>query len=84
MTINPDTFKLVEESLAALGYDGPVSLSCDDSKLFPGFRLYWDAKENSHFLVGGTGPPMRVANPDSLKELIKDQSLEKAKKVNSR
>ena len=82
MIITAETFRLVEEVLAALGYDGLVSLSCDDSKLFPAFRLYWDAKENSHFLVGGTGPPLRVTNPDRLKKLIKDQSLEKAKKVN--
>ena len=82
MIITAETFRLVKEALAALGYDGPVSLSCDDSKLFPAFQLYWDAKENLHFLVGGTGPPLCVTNPDCLKELIEDQSLKKAKKVN--
>ena len=57
-------------------------LSCNDSKCFPAFWLYWDANKKLHFLVGGTGLPLCAANPDCLKELIRDQSLEKAKKVN--
>ncbi|KAJ7691884.1 hypothetical protein B0H17DRAFT_1133424 [Mycena rosella] len=34
MQISKRTFTLVQEHLAALKYDGPVALSCDDTKLF--------------------------------------------------
>jgi hypothetical protein len=81
MTICDQSFKLVDEHLNALGYDGPVGLSCDDTKLFPAWRLYWDAKKKSHFLVGGLGEPLRVADPEHLKEMIDDAKLAKATKV---
>lgn len=80
-TICDKSFELVDAHLSALGYNGPVGLSCNDTKLFAAWRLYWDAKENSHFLVGGTGEPLRVADPDSLKEMINDAGLAKAMKV---
>jgi hypothetical protein len=81
MTICDRSFQLVDEHLGALGYSGPVGLSCDDTKLFPAWRLYWDAKKKSHFLVGGIGEPMRVADPERLKEMIEDAKLTKATKV---
>jgi hypothetical protein len=81
MTICDRTFQLVDEHLSALGYDGPVGLSCDGTKLFLAWRLYWDAAQNAHFLVGGSGEPMHVADPDNLKEMINDLNLTKATKV---
>ena len=81
MTICDRTFQLVDEHLGALGYDGPVGLSCDDTKLFPSWRLYWDAKKKYLFLVGGIGEPMHVADPERLKEMINDAELVKATKV---
>jgi hypothetical protein len=83
MTICDRTFELVEEQLAALEYKGPVGLSCDDSKLFPAWRLYYDFKRKSHFVVGGSGEPMQVANPDQLKEIIDDAKITQAKKVSN-
>ena len=81
MTIGDCTFQLVDEHLSALGYDGPVRLSSDDTKLFAAWWLYWDATQNAHFLVGGAGEPMRVVDPDNLKEIINDLNLTKATKV---
>lgn len=81
MQICDRSFELVDAHLSALGYSGPVGLSCDDTKLFPDWRLYWDAKEKSHFLVGGTDGPMRVADPDNLRKMIDDLDLKKATKV---
>ncbi|THH21626.1 hypothetical protein EUX98_g8318 [Antrodiella citrinella] len=49
MTTCHRTFDRVTEYLTALKYNGPVGLSCDDTKLFATFRLYWDADENCHF-----------------------------------
>ena len=75
MSICNKTFQLVDKHLGALGYDGPVRLSCDDTKLFASWWLYWDAKEKAHFMVGGVGDPMQVADPDHFKEIIDDANL---------
>ncbi|KAF8161506.1 hypothetical protein B0H34DRAFT_767051 [Crassisporium funariophilum] len=81
MDICPRTFELVTEHLKALDYDGPLGLSCDDTKLFATFRLYWDSKEQSYFLVGGVSGPIRVADPENVKQAIHDAKAEKATKV---
>ncbi|KII84575.1 hypothetical protein PLICRDRAFT_167537 [Plicaturopsis crispa FD-325 SS-3] len=81
MKVCERTFELVLECLRALGYDGPVNLSCDDSKLFASMRLYWDPEEKAWFLVGGTDGPIRVANPDEAKEWLENPELIKATKV---
>jgi len=81
MEICDQSFQLVAEHLKTLDYDGPVGLSCDDTKLFATYRLYWDSKESSYFLVGGVDGPMRVADPDSVKETIATAKAKKASKV---
>jgi hypothetical protein len=82
MEISDRTFELVYEHLNTLDFDGPVGLSCDDTKLFATYRLYWDAKESSYFLVGGTDCPLCVADPDDVKRVIEEAKGEKATKVN--
>ncbi|KAF8207331.1 hypothetical protein K438DRAFT_1962263 [Mycena galopus ATCC 62051] len=81
MDISDRNFKLAAEHLQALKYDGPVNLSCDDTKLFPSFRLYWDKDKKSHFLVGGSDGPLRVADPDQVKGVIADAKAAKATKA---
>jgi len=81
MDIGPRTFELVTEHLNGLGYNGLLGLSCDDTKLFATFRLYWDSKEKSYFLVGGVDGPVRVADAESVKHAIQDAKAEKATKV---
>jgi hypothetical protein len=81
MTICDRTFDLVVEYLEAVNYEGPLALSCDDSKLFASLRLYWDNKEEKHFLVGAVGGPILVPNPDDIKALMSDPSVVKAVKV---
>ncbi|KAJ6600652.1 hypothetical protein B0H10DRAFT_2230919 [Mycena sp. CBHHK59/15] len=81
MDITDRNFKLVAEHLAALDYNGPVNLSCDDTKLFPSFRLYWDAEKKAHFLLGGSEGPLRVADPESVKQTIEDARAKKATKI---
>ncbi|KAJ7670785.1 hypothetical protein DFH06DRAFT_980885 [Mycena polygramma] len=81
MDISDRNFKLAAEHLAALNYDGPVNLSCDDTKLFPSFRLYWDSDKKSHFLVGGTDGPLRVADPEQVKSVIATAKAKKATKI---
>ncbi|KAJ6538761.1 hypothetical protein B0H10DRAFT_2245563 [Mycena sp. CBHHK59/15] len=45
MDISDRNFQLAADHLATLKYEGPVSLSCDDTKLFPSFRLLWQGEE---------------------------------------
>ena len=81
MDLGPQTFKLVVEHLDTLDYDGPVGLSCDNTKLFATFCLYWDSNEKSYFLVGGVDGPLRVADAENIKEVIQDAKAQKATKV---
>jgi hypothetical protein len=83
MEICDRTFELVVEQLSALNYAGPVGLSCDDTKLSSVWRLYWDAEQNAHFLVGGVHGPCRVANPDQVKKVIANENTRKATKVSA-
>jgi len=81
MDIGTRTFELVTEHLNALDYDGPLGLSCDDTKLFATFRLYWDSKEKSYFLVGGVDGPLRVVDAENVKQAIQNAKADKATKV---
>ena len=81
MDIGSRTFELVAEHLNALDYDGPLGLSCDNTKLFATFRLYWDSNEKSYFLVRGVDGPSRVADAENVKQAIKDARADKATKV---
>ena len=82
MQICDRTFQLVQEHLSALGYsNGLLGLSCDDTKLFPSFRMYWDSEQKGHFVVGGVDGPIRVADLDRLREMLQDLGTAKATKV---
>ena len=65
-------------------YTGPVGLSCDDTKLFPAFRPYWDAIEEAYYVVGCTGSPLRIADIEEFNSQLKQGLLEKATKVSTR
>ena len=84
MEICDHTFKLVEDHLNALDYNGPVGLSCDDTKLFATFRLYWDKEQDSYVLVGGTDGPLIITDPENVQEVIDQAKTQKATKVSSR
>lgn len=83
MSINERTFRIAENYVKSLGYDGPVALSCDDTKLHPAYRTYWDAERQMHFLVGGTGDPIAIASVEELRSVISDGKIMKASKVRS-
>lgn len=70
MDICERTFDLVAEHLDGLDYNGPVGLSCDDTKLFATFRLHWDGEKKAYYLVGGTDGPLLVADPDAVGEAL--------------
>jgi hypothetical protein len=63
---------LVVEHLRGISYNGPVGLGCDDTKVFATFRLYWDSDQNAYFLVGGTNGPIKVLDPENVKQAVED------------
>ncbi|KAG6848152.1 hypothetical protein H0H93_002909 [Arthromyces matolae] len=79
--ISDRTFKMAAEHLDSIGYTGPVNLSCDDTKLNPSMRLYWDKDQQSHVLVGGDNGPYRVADPDQIQQLFDEGQVKKATKI---
>ena len=81
MEIGAKTFELVTAHLTSLNYDGPVGLSCDDTKLFSSMRLYWDSIQQTHCLVGAVGGPLRLADPDQMREVMANPEVIKATKV---
>lgn len=80
MEIGDRTFQLVEDYLEGLDYHGPVNLSCDDTKLFPGLRLFTD-KDKLDYLVGAVDGPIRVLDPAAMKRVLADAAVSKATKV---
>ncbi|KAH7904197.1 hypothetical protein BJ138DRAFT_1107029, partial [Hygrophoropsis aurantiaca] len=81
MTICDETYQRVFDHLSAVSYSGSVGLSCDDTKLHPAWRLFWDSEQKIHLLVGGVGEPLRVPDPDALREAIANAKLTQATKV---
>ena len=75
------TFALVQEHLEHIQYTGPVSLSCDDTKLQPGLDPVFDKQQDGVYILGGVGEPLRVANPEELSETLKNEGVQKADKV---
>lgn len=71
----------MKDHLDSIGYEGPLGLSCDDTKLLASFRLYWDSSEDSHFLAGAVGGPIRVADPERVQSVLDDATIQKASKV---
>jgi len=79
--IQERTFQLIEDRLKLLDYDGPVALSCDDTKLLPSFRPYYDHDLGGYYLVGHVGEPYQIADIETFREVTTSHSLEKATKV---
>jgi hypothetical protein len=64
-----------------LAYTGPVGLSCDDTKLSPGFQPYWDRDAKCYFILGSSGTPIKVPDVESFQRLIEGGEISKATKV---
>ncbi|KAJ7488492.1 hypothetical protein B0H11DRAFT_2406543, partial [Mycena galericulata] len=81
MVLGERNFALVQEYLAAIKYDGPVGLSCDDTKLFPALRVYHDKEKKADYLVGAVGGPIQVLDPEHMTKVLADANTVKATKV---
>lgn len=60
ISICDQTFKRAVGFLDAIGYTGPVSISCDDTKLLSKLSPYYDDKTSQWFILGGVGEPVTV------------------------
>lgn len=76
-----ETFELASEYIQGCRWPGPIALACDDTKLHPALRTYWDATEKMNFLVGHTGPRLAVANAAELRTALEELNKDKATKV---
>lgn len=81
MSICARSFQLVANHLEAVSYNGPVALSCDDTKLHAAWRLYYDKEKDGHYLVGAVDEPHFVADPEALCDIIDSAGLELATKL---
>ena len=81
ITICERNLDLASEYLSSLNYSGPVGLSCDDTKLHPTLRPYWDASRGCHFLVGTTGEPIAVRDEGLLHDILAESKKDAATKV---
>lgn len=81
LTIQPETFDNVLKYLRTVQYTGPISLSCDDTKLHATYRTYWDAQKQVHMLVGGTGEAFAIADVEELQRFLDNPTQPKATKV---
>lgn len=74
-------YTLVQEYLDSIKYTGPVGLSCNNTKLFPAFCPYWDATKGAYYVVGCTGPPLRIMDIEDFNSQLQQGLLEKATKA---
>jgi hypothetical protein len=81
LTICDEMFAHVKQYCDSLEYNGPLAISCDDTKLLASLRLYWSSKDNLYFLVGGIDRPESVEDPDKVFIVMNDPSIEKGTKV---
>lgn len=81
MKVCDQTFDQVLSHLQSRNYSGPTALSCDDTKLLPSLRMYWDNERNSHFLVGAVSGPIEVTNPSEIEPMMDNPDLVLGTKV---
>lgn len=72
---------MVIQKLEDLQYNGPVTLSCDDTKLLPSLRPYYDQDREGYFLMGHVGEPLQLLDHEAFRIVVKENSLKKATKV---
>ena len=72
---------MVVQKLEDLQYNGPVALSCDDTKLLPSLRPYYDQDREGYFLMGHVGEPLQLLDHEAFRTVVKEKNLEKGTKV---
>ncbi|KAJ3780264.1 hypothetical protein GGU10DRAFT_279690 [Lentinula aff. detonsa] len=81
INIKPRTFELAKAHLDDMHYNGPVALSCDDTKLQPAFRPFHNEDRGGWCILGSTGEPMLIADPEEYQKAVSERKVEKATKL---
>ncbi|KAK1226504.1 Methionine--tRNA ligase, mitochondrial [Marasmius sp. AFHP31] len=81
LDIEAETFKRAAHHLDIMNWDGPVAISCDDTKLTPALRPYYNKAEDQYYLVGAVGKPLVLASPDDFRRVVTQGLAEKATKL---
>ncbi|KAL0572455.1 Methionine--tRNA ligase, mitochondrial [Marasmius crinis-equi] len=81
LTISDRTFSRLEEQIKLLSYTGPIALACDDTKLLPALRPYYDKETDAFYVVGNAGEPFRLLDPEAFEAAIHEAGLKKATKL---
>jgi len=81
MGISEKTFQLAHDHLKQIDYNGPVALSCDDTKLLASFCPYFDKELDGYYVMGHVGKPFQLLDPSSFNDITGNSDLEKASKL---
>ncbi|TFK33481.1 hypothetical protein BDQ12DRAFT_670188 [Crucibulum laeve] len=79
--IQPEMFSRIVSHLETMDYHGPLGLACDDTQLLAALRPYHDKETGQHYLLGRTGGPMLLAQPEEFEKLLDQGMVEKASKL---
>lgn len=81
--ISEATLKRVIKYLDDYNYprDAPLACAVDDTKLHSALRPYYDQAKKTWFLLGSTGDPLIISDPEQLPELIQQASSDLGTKL---
>ncbi|KAG7095522.1 hypothetical protein E1B28_006260 [Marasmius oreades] len=81
LDIEEETFVRAAHYLSVMAYNGPVALSCDDTKLLPALRPYYDKPNDCYYVIGAVGKPLILGGPDEFRDIVKEGVIVKATKL---
>ncbi|KAK1223302.1 hypothetical protein PQX77_013840 [Marasmius sp. AFHP31] len=81
LDIEAGTFERAAHHLDIMNWNGPVAVSCDDTKLTPALRPYYNKAEDQYYLIGAVGKPLILPSLDEFKKIVTQGLAEKATKV---
>ncbi|KAJ1304194.1 hypothetical protein OPQ81_008594 [Rhizoctonia solani] len=73
--------EMAQSYFSSINYTGPVCLACDDTKLTPALKTYYDASTKQWYLLGGTTGAIAITSTDELTSILKEGKISKASKV---
>ncbi|KAJ1305544.1 hypothetical protein OPQ81_000548 [Rhizoctonia solani] len=80
LAIDDSLFETVVNYFSSINYTGPVCLACDDTKLIPALKTYYDASTKQWYLLGGATGAIAIASTDELTSILKEGNIPKASK----
>ena len=76
--ITTRTINTLADTLQRLQYSGPIALACDDTRLSPALRPYYNVERDEYILLGAMGILMVLPELDKLAQIIQQGHIKKA------